>query len=62
MVTDATAALWEDAKRHAQLLARIPAGRWGAPEDLKGAVVFLSWEHSALRRRPKISSHINNRA
>jgi 2-deoxy-D-gluconate 3-dehydrogenase len=42
MVTDATTALWEDAERNAQILARIPAGRWGAPEDLKGAVVFLS--------------------
>ncbi len=46
MVTDATTTLWEDAERNAQILARIPAGRWGAPEDLKGAVVFLSSEAS----------------
>jgi 2-deoxy-D-gluconate 3-dehydrogenase len=42
METDNTAALRADPKRNAEILARIPAGRWGSPEDLKGAVVFLS--------------------
>src|ERR1041385_8942434 len=42
METDNTAALRADAKRNAEILARIPSGRWGSPEDLKGAAVFLS--------------------
>jgi 2-dehydro-3-deoxy-D-gluconate 5-dehydrogenase len=40
--TSMTSALRSDAERAEPLLARIPAGRWGEPEDLKGAVVFLS--------------------
>jgi 2-deoxy-D-gluconate 3-dehydrogenase len=42
METDNTAALRADPKRNADILARIPAGRWGQPEDLQGAVVFLA--------------------
>ena len=42
MATDNTAPLRADADRSAAILARIPAGRWGLPEDLKGAVVFLA--------------------
>ena len=42
MVTDNTQALREDAGRSAQILARIPAGRWGQPDDLGGAAVFLA--------------------
>lgn len=42
MATDNTAALRADPKRNAEILARIPAGRWGTPEDLQGAVVFLA--------------------
>ena len=42
METDNTAALREDAKRNADILARIPAGRWGAPSDLAGAAIFLA--------------------
>jgi 2-deoxy-D-gluconate 3-dehydrogenase len=41
MATDNTQALREDEERSAEILARIPAGRWGQPEDLAGAVVFL---------------------
>ncbi len=42
IATDNNAALRADAVRSEQILARIPAGRWGAPDDLKGAVLFLS--------------------
>jgi 2-deoxy-D-gluconate 3-dehydrogenase len=42
MVTDNTAALRADERRGAEILARIPAGRWGEPDDLMGAVVFLA--------------------
>ncbi|HEV2736886.1 MAG TPA: 2-dehydro-3-deoxy-D-gluconate 5-dehydrogenase KduD [Longimicrobiaceae bacterium] len=42
MRTDNTQALREDATRSEQILARIPAGRWGEAEDLAGAVVFLA--------------------
>jgi 2-dehydro-3-deoxy-D-gluconate 5-dehydrogenase len=42
METDNTAVLRADPKRNAEILARIPAGRWGSPEDLQGAVVFLA--------------------
>lgn len=41
MSTDNTSALREDAIRSRQILERIPAGRWGEPQDLAGAVVFL---------------------
>ncbi|SDK52544.1 2-dehydro-3-deoxy-D-gluconate 5-dehydrogenase KduD [Billgrantia gudaonensis] len=41
MATDNTQALRDDPDRRAELLGRIPAGRFGEPEDLAGAVVFL---------------------
>ncbi|MEI6350382.1 MAG: SDR family oxidoreductase [Verrucomicrobiota bacterium] len=41
IATDNTAALQEDADRSKAILARIPAGRWGVPEDLVGALLFL---------------------
>jgi 2-deoxy-D-gluconate 3-dehydrogenase len=37
-----TKALREDEKRSTEILGRIPAGRWGKPEDLGGAAVFLA--------------------
>lgn len=40
--TDNTEALRNDPQRSAAILARIPAGHWGEPEDFKGAVVFLA--------------------
>jgi 2-deoxy-D-gluconate 3-dehydrogenase len=42
MQTDNTAALRADALRNRQITERIPAGRWGTPEDLAGAAVFLA--------------------
>ncbi len=44
IATDNTAALRADKVRSEQILARIPAGRWGNPEELKGAVVYLCSE------------------
>ncbi len=42
MRTANTSALQADETRNRQILERIPAGRWGEPEDLAGAAVFLS--------------------
>ncbi len=42
MVTNNTALLRADSNRNAAILDRIPAGRWGTPEDLAGAAVFLA--------------------
>jgi 2-deoxy-D-gluconate 3-dehydrogenase len=42
MDTELNAALKADPQRSEQILARIPAARWGKPEDLKGVVVFLA--------------------
>jgi 2-deoxy-D-gluconate 3-dehydrogenase len=42
MATNNTAALRADAGRSSAILERIPAGRWGVPEDLAGPVVFLA--------------------
>ena len=42
MATDNTAALRADPVRTKEILSRIPAGRWGEPSDLEGAVVFLA--------------------
>jgi 2-deoxy-D-gluconate 3-dehydrogenase len=42
MATDNTAPLRADPARSTSILDRIPAGRWGTPDDLKGIVVFLA--------------------
>ncbi|CAA0099011.1 2-dehydro-3-deoxy-D-gluconate 5-dehydrogenase [Halioglobus japonicus] len=47
MATDNTEQLRADETRNREILARIPAGRWGLPEDLAGAVVFLASDASA---------------
>ena len=41
IATDNTAALRADESRSNAILSRIPAGRWGTPEDLSGPLVFL---------------------
>jgi 2-deoxy-D-gluconate 3-dehydrogenase len=51
--TNNTEALRNDKGRNAEIVARIPAGRWGDPSDLGGAVVFLAsrasdYVHGAL--------------
>ena len=42
VATNNTAALQADETRNRQILERIPSGRWGKPEDIAGAAVFLS--------------------
>ncbi len=51
--TDNTQALQDNEKRFAEISARIPAGRWGEPRDLGGAVVFL-----ASRAADYVNGHI----
>jgi 2-deoxy-D-gluconate 3-dehydrogenase len=47
MATDNTAPLRADPERSKAILERIPAGRWGMPEDLKGIAVFLASDASS---------------
>ncbi|CAM7295899.1 2-dehydro-3-deoxy-D-gluconate 5-dehydrogenase KduD [Citrobacter sedlakii] len=42
MATNNTQQLRDDAERNKEIVDRIPAGRWGTPEDLQGPVVFLA--------------------
>ncbi|MBD2723099.1 SDR family NAD(P)-dependent oxidoreductase [Hymenobacter armeniacus] len=42
IATDNTEALRQDPDRSATILGRIPAGRWGTPDDFKGPTVFLA--------------------
>ena len=46
MATSLNTALINDPARNEKILARIPAGRWGQPEDIKGVIVFLASEAS----------------
>ena len=54
--TDNTQALQDDPTRTAQILERIPAGRWADPDDLAGAIVFLA------SRRPTTSTASSSRS
>lgn len=47
MATNNTAPLRADGERSKAILERIPAGRWGLPEDLQGPVVFLASDASS---------------
>ena len=47
IATDNTQALQDDPVRHKAILERIPAGRWGTPEDFGGPAVFLASEASS---------------
>ncbi|MGD6876054.1 2-dehydro-3-deoxy-D-gluconate 5-dehydrogenase KduD [Bacillus infantis] len=47
IATDNTAAIRADEKRNAEILSRIPAGKWGQAADLMGAVVFLASDASS---------------
>ncbi|KAK4222613.1 NAD(P)-binding protein [Podospora fimiseda] len=51
--TEMNTALLNDKERLASISARIPAGRWGNPEDFKGTVVYLASKASAY-----VSGHI----
>jgi 2-deoxy-D-gluconate 3-dehydrogenase len=53
MVTNNTENLRKDAARTKSITERIPAGRWGTPEDLQGAVIFL-----ASRASDYVNGHI----
>ncbi|HZG55946.1 2-dehydro-3-deoxy-D-gluconate 5-dehydrogenase KduD [Paenibacillus sp.] len=53
MATDNTEALRNDETRNRQILERIPSGRWGTAEDMKGPVVFL-----ASRASDYMSGHV----
>lgn len=46
IATDLNVALRNDPDRNPAILSRIPTGRWGAPEDLQGAAVFLASQAS----------------
>ena len=45
--TDLNTAIIEDESRYGQIMKRIPAGRWGTPDDIGGLAVFLASEASA---------------
>jgi len=46
VATSVTTALRADERRNAEILARIPAGRWSEPADMGGPAVFLASDAS----------------
>jgi len=46
MATEMNSALMADPTRSTQIMARIPAGRWGKPEDMVGAAIYLASDAS----------------
>jgi len=42
ILTEMTQPLFDDPVRSNELMSRVPAQRWGTPEDISGAVVFLA--------------------
>ena len=46
MDTPLNTAIMADQERNSKILSRIPAGRWGTSEDLKGLIIFLASEAS----------------
>lgn len=46
MATEMNTALIEDEGRSKEILSRIPAGRWGTPEDIMGTAIFLASDAS----------------
>ena len=47
MATNNTQNLRSDEQRSDEILSRIPAGRWGTPEDITGAAIFLASDAAA---------------
>lgn len=47
METNNTENLRKDGQRSEEILSRIPAGRWGTPEDISGAAIFLASDAAA---------------
>jgi len=58
IATEMNAALIQDQARAASILARIPAARWGHPDDFKGAVVYLASRASAYVSGEIVSGRI----
>jgi NAD(P)-dependent dehydrogenase (short-subunit alcohol dehydrogenase family) len=48
IATPLTEALQNDAKRSSELVSRTPLARWGRPEEVAGAVLFLASEHASF--------------
>jgi len=56
IATEMNTALMEDEERARGILARIPVGRWGRPEDFKGSVLFLASRASSYVSGEVVSS------
>ena len=52
--------LRDDADRSEAILDRIPAGRWGTPEDMEGAVVYLASKAPSISRSEEHTSELQS--